>query len=128
MLNGIIHKKGKNMKITQALLLQQFLSTMLNQKGIVGYKIARNLRMINEELIEYNKQREELFKKYGTQEGDSLKIDKDSENYLLFMKEMKPFDDLEVEFNFLKITQDELMNSELTAEQMLILSDYIVEE
>lgn len=116
------------MKITQALLLQNILSTMLNQKGIVGYKIARNLRMINEELIEYNKQREELFKKYGTQEGDTLKIDKDSENYLLFLKEIKPFDDLEVEFNFLKITQDELMNSELTAEQMLILSDYIVEE
>ena len=42
------------MKIKQVDEMQFVLKQMLQVKGIVGYKIARNLRMITDELKEYN--------------------------------------------------------------------------
>ena len=76
------------MKLSQAESLALVLNTMLNVKGIVGFKIARNLRMINEELKEYNEKKEELFRKYGEEKDNQLIIEKDSENYPLFLEEM----------------------------------------
>ena len=116
------------MKLQQADTLLNILTTMLQTKGIVGFKIARNYRMITEELKEYIDKKMELFKKYGKEENGQIIIDKDSENYPLFLKEIEPYNEQEVQFNFRMITEDELANSELTAEQMLILSEYMVEE
>lgn len=115
------------MKLSQADTLLNILTTMLQTKGIVGFKIARNYRMINDELKEFNEKKLELFQKYGKEEDGKLIIDKDSENYPLFLQEIKPYEDQEVEFNFRMITEGELANSELTAQQMLILSEYMVE-
>lgn len=115
------------MKLSQADTLLNVLNTMLQTKGIVGFKIARNYRMINDELKEYNEKKLELFEKYGREENGKLIIEKDSENYPLFLQEIKPYEEQEVEFNFRMITEEELAESELTAEQMLILSEYMVE-
>ena len=115
------------MKLSQADTLLNILSTMLQTKGIVGFKIARNYRMIEEELKEYNDKKRELFQKYGTEKEGQLIIDKGSENYPLFLEEIKPYNDQEVEFNFRMISEEELIDSGLTAEQMIILSDYMVE-
>lgn len=115
------------MKIKQADELAMILSQMLQVKGIVGYKIARNFRMLNEELKEYNEVKQELFKKYGERQGDNLVINKDSENYSLFLDEIKPYEEQEVNFDFRKITDEELQNSDLTAEQILILCEYFEE-
>ena len=115
------------MKLSQAESLALVLNTMLNVKGIVGFKIARNLRMINEELKEYNEKKEELFRKYGEEKDNQLIIEKDSENYPLFLEEMKPYEEQEVSFDFRMITEEELASSDLTAEQMYVLSDYMVE-
>lgn len=116
------------MKIKQADNIAILLSSMLQVKGIVGYKIARNLRMINEELKEYNSIKQELFSKYGELQDDRYVIKKDSENYSLFLKEIEPYENQEVEFNFKKVNDDELQNADLTAEQILILSDIMLEE
>ena len=115
------------MKLQQADTLLNILTTMLQTKGIVGFKIARNYRMISDELKEYNDKKMELFKKYGREENGQIIIDKDSENYPLFLQEIQPYNEQEVQFNFRMITEEELANSELTAEQMLILSEYMVE-
>ena len=112
------------MKIKQAEIIKTVLETMLETKGIVGYKIARNLRMINEELIEYENVKRELFRKYGREENNQLIIDKDSENYPLFLAELKPYQEQEVDFDFRKITEEELENSDLTAQQMMFLMEY----
>jgi len=112
------------MKIQQAEIIKTVLETMLDTKGIVGYKIARNLRMINDELIEYEEVKRELFRKYGREENNQLIIDKDSENYPLFIAELKPFEEQEVDFDFKKITEEELENSELNANQMMFLMEY----
>lgn len=116
------------MKIKQADNIALMLNTMLQVKGIVGYKIARNLRMINEELKEYNQIKQELFQKYGEEKEGSLIIDKSSENYSLFTKEIEPYENQEVNFDFKLITDEELQNGDLTAEQVLILSEYFLEQ
>lgn len=112
------------MKIKQADILANVLQTMLDTKGIVGYKIARNLRMISEELKEYNDIKLELFKKYGEEKEGRYIIDKDSDNYPLFMKEIEPYEEQEVEFTFRKISENELAESGLDANQMLFLMEY----
>lgn len=112
------------MKIKQADMIASLLSTMLQTKGIVGYKIARNLRMINEELKEYNEVKQELFTKYGTEKNGTLIIDKGTENYEKFLEEIKPYEELDVDFDFVKFTEEDYMSGELTAEQILILSEY----
>ena len=112
------------MKIKQVEIIKSVLETMLDTKGIVGYKIARNLRMVNEELIEYEEVKRELFRKYGREENNQLIIDRDSENYPLFLDELKPYQEQEVEFDFKKITEDELAESGLSANQMMFLMEY----
>ena len=111
------------MKIFEAEKLAENLSTMLQEKGTVGYKIARNLRMINDELKEYYELKQELFKKYGTEDGDRIIINKDSQNYPLFINEITPLMNQEVNFDFRKISEEEMEASTLTAEQMYLLKD-----
>jgi len=106
------------MNYSQAEILAINLSTMLETKGVVGFKIARNLRMINDELREYYEYKQELFKKYGEEVDGNLVINKDSENYPLFLNEIKQIADTEVNFDFRKITEEELIDSGLTAKQM----------
>lgn len=115
------------MKNREAESLSIALNSMLDTKGIVGLKIARNQRMINDELKEYYQFKQELFKKYGEEKDGVLVIQKDSENYILFLREVKPLEEQEVNFSFRMITEEELINSGLTAKQMSAIMDYMVE-
>ena len=100
---------------------------MMNERGSVGLKLMRNKRMIDDELKEYYEFEAELFRKYGEEKDGQIVIAKDSENYKKFLEEITPLNDEEVEFNFRKITEDELANSGLTAEQMGVIWDYMIE-
>lgn len=113
------------MKYSQAENLAIALNTLTDIKGIVGFKIARNLRMIQDELREYYQFKEELFRKYGEEKEGSLVIDKDSENFPLFLKELQPLMDAEVSFDFRKITEQELIESGLTSGQMTLLWEMV---
>lgn len=113
------------MKIRHAYDLAVILNSLLKTKGVVGFKIARNLRMIDEELKEYYSVRNDLFQKYGEEVNGQLVINRDSENYPLFMKEIQPYDEQEISIEFRKITEDELAESELTAEQMLLIWEMV---
>ena len=113
------------MKIAQAENLSSSLSLLADIKGSAGLKIARNKRMIDDELKEYYERKQELFKKYGTEEGDILKIDRDSENYPLFMEELKPLMDMEVDFNFRKLMEQELIESGMTSAQMSLIWEMV---
>lgn len=113
------------MKIRHAYDLAVILNSLLKTQGMAGFKIARNLRMIDEELKEYYAKREELFARYGEEVNGQLVISRDSENYPLFMAEMQPYDEQDVEFDFRKITEEEIAGSGLTAEQMLLIWEMV---
>ena len=115
------------MKISQAKQLSIALNTMMEEKGTIALKLMRNKRMIDEELKEYYKLEADLFRKYGEEKDGQLVIAKDSENYPLFLKEIEPLNNEEVSFDFRKITEEELANSNLTANQMAVIWEWMVD-
>lgn len=116
--------KGETMKSTQAETLALSLSLLGEVKGSAGLKIARNLRMINEELKEFYQFKQELFQKYGEEKDGQLIIQKDSPNYPLFLNELAKIDH-EVNFDFRKLTDEELVESGLTANQMALIWEIV---
>ena len=106
------------MKISQAEKLKLALETMLDTKGVVGFKIARNLRMINDELQEYYQFKQELFKKYGELKDGFYSIEKGTPAFDEFMKEFTPLAEQEINFDFRMLKEDELVDSGLSAGQM----------
>lgn len=115
------------MKLSQAEQLSIALNTMMEEKGTIALKLMRNKRMIDEELKEYYKLEADLFRKYGEEKDGQLVIQKDSENYPLFLKEIEPLNNEEVSFEFRKITEEELANSNLTANQMAVIWEWMVD-
>jgi len=115
------------MKQSEAKLLSISLKSM-DEKGKVAVKIARNIRMIDDELKEYYQYEAELFKKYGEEKDGQLVIDKNSDNYQKFINEMQPLDNEEVSFNFRRFTDEELENSSLNVNQVLLLMEYMGEQ
>lgn len=120
------HRKEK-MTILQLEQLGYELRKMKGIKGVVGLTIARNLRMIDDELKEYYEVKNQLFQKYGETQGDQMIINKMSDNYPKFIEEIAPYESQEVNLDFRKVSEDDLSKSELTAEQMYILLDFMVE-
>lgn len=112
------------MKYSQAENLALSLNSLLDIKGSCGLKIARNLRMINDELKEYYQFKAELFKKYGEEKDGQLVVHKDSPNFPLFAKELNELDH-EIDFDFRKITEEELIESGLTAKQMSLIWEMV---
>lgn len=116
------------MKCLEAEKLLFALNTMLDVKGICAFKIVRNKRMLEDELKEYFDFKEQIFRKYGEEVDGQLRVDKDSPKFADFEKEISDLQAQEVEFNFRKITENELAESGLTAGQMSAIWDYMVEE
>ena len=111
----------------QAEKLLNDLSTMLDVKGITGFKIARNMRMIQDELKEYVQFKEGLFRKYGEEKDGQLFVNKDNPNIVEFLAELEKLNQQEVHFDFRKITEEELAESGLTAGQMALIWEWLVD-
>ena len=115
------------MTYAEAEVLGMSLATLLDTKGVLGFKIARNMRMIQDEIKEYIQFKEGLFRKYGEEKDGQLIVDKNSPNYEEFAKELEKLEKQEVNFDFRKITEEELIESGLSAKQMTLIWDYLVE-
>ena len=109
-------------------LLSAFSMMMKNCKGIVGYALAKNVRLLNTELTEYNNIKQELFRKYGEEDKGQLVIKKESDNFQKYLEEIKPYNDIEIEIDFMKVKEKDLIDSGLTGEEMYLLLDYIKED
>lgn len=105
------------------------LSTMSSRsKGIVGYAIARNMRLLSQELTEYHKIKQELFLKYGEQKDGQLYIDKDNENFDKFVSELSKYDVLEIDVDFMQVEEKDLIESGLNGDEMFFLMQYMLKE
>ena len=116
------------MKLAQAELLSIALNSLMDEKGSVGLKLLRNKRMIDDELKEYYEFKQALFKKYGEELDGNLVVSKDSPDFDKFVAELKPLEEQEIEFNFRKITEEELAESNLSAKQMGIIWEWMVDD
>lgn len=114
--------------IIKAEQLAQMLEGMLKDaKGITAYALAKNLRIIKTELQEYLDTKTKLFEQYGTREGDKITIAKDSPNFQKFMDEISIFEKENINFEFRKLKEEDLINSGLNGEQMYLLSEYFID-
>lgn len=108
-------------------LKEVIFNAMKNNDGIVGYALAKNYRLLNQELIEYQDIKQKLFKKYGKDNEGTLIIEKDTKEYNEYLKEISKFDEIEIDIDFMKVDEEDFKNSKLTGEEMNILMDYMLE-
>ncbi len=96
--------------------------------GKFAYAVARNMRKISEELVEYQNLKDKTIFKYGeTNENGSASIQVGSEAFKKFVEEMKEFNEISHEVPIQMITQEELLSSPLNANEILTI-DFMVEE
>lgn len=109
------------MKLKNADAYHSFLVMQQSKEsGMLGFAIAKNMRKLANELVEYDGKRNELIRKYGTPvEGEQYQFT--AENSRRFFEEMKPFDELEIEFEPMTVTEEVFVGGNLTSDQMYSL-------
>lgn len=115
------------MKVTNKdlYIYSQNLNSLMDKvSGKIGYIVSYNLRKIIEELREYEDIRDKTINKFGSvnEETQQFSIKVGSDAYKEYLKEMKPYEDIEHEINFLKINPKDLYDSNLTGKEMLAIS------
>lgn len=109
------------MKMTNAQMFDSI--QVLNQaeeKGVLGFAIARNRRILAEELREYAQKRDELLKEYGTDEGDgrfTIKADK----VPAFSEALRPYAEMTADVAVTQVDAETFCGGNLTSSQMFVL-------
>lgn len=115
------------MKMTNEQILNSIsILSHLEEKGVLGFAIAKNLKKLTEECKEYVEKREELLKKFGTDIGNS-RYEIDPDKVVDFIESLRPYGELEVDVAVMTVSQDVFCGGNLTSSQMLVL-DWMVEE
>ena len=96
--------------------------------GKFAYAVARNMRKISEELVEYQNLKDKTIFKYGEKlEDGSASIKVGSEAYDKFVEEMKEYAEISHDVPIQMVTKEELLSSSLNANEILTI-DFMVEE
>ena len=109
------------MKITNLEALT-FVQTagVLKESGKLGFAIAKNMRKLADELVEYDQKRGEIIQKYGIPEGDN-RYRFTEENAKKFYEEMEEYDAMEFEFQPTTVSEEVFCSGGLTSDQMYAL-------
>lgn len=98
------------MKLTNGTILDiiNTLSKFKNQSGLMGYMIAKNLRMLRAEIADCEKFKDELVDKYGKENEDGAKYisEENPETLQKFLNEFLPVLNCEVDINFYQMDKD----------------------
>lgn len=95
----------------------QSLEPLLDYKGTLGYAAAYNKRKLVQEATEYLIRKDELIKKYGTQDGESYSINPSMDAWKDFEAELLPLAQIEHEIDLMQVDVSEA--KELTGRQMI---------
>ena len=123
------------MKLSNAILVNSInVLSKLNNSILpvkTSYKLSKNIKTIDKEIVLYNEERQKLINKYATKnEAGENKIENGSfeiEDIENFNKEHKELLDIEVDIKIEKINIDELAKSDLTITPgELFLVDYLI--
>lgn len=100
--------------------------SMAEEKGMLGYAIARNRQKLLSEIQEYSKKRDELLKEHGTDVGNG-KFQLQPDQAERFFEALKPYDELEVDVPIMQVTLEVFCSGNLTSSQMFTL-DWMVKD
>ena len=96
--------------------------------GKFAYDVARNMRKISEELVEYQNLKNKAIFKYGeTDETGRAAIKVGSDAFEKYLEDMKDYAEIAHDVEIQMITKDELLSSPLNANEILTI-DFMVEE
>ena len=108
--------KMENIEAYKSFIIMQ----EVTETGLLGFAIAKNMRKLANELVEYDGKRNELLQKYGTPaEGNRYEFTK--ENAKRFYDEMAQYDNLEIEFEPMTVFEEVFCGGNLTSDQMYAL-------
>lgn len=96
-----------------------------NEKGKLGYVIARNRRKIEEEIKEYSALRDEAVKKYCTATDEPGRYSVTPEAAAKIDGELSQYSGIEFEADIMTVSPKELYGGGLTSRQMYSL-DWMV--
>ena len=97
-------------------------------KGKLGYAVARNIRKISDELIEFENLRLEHIRKYGTvNENGECVIKKDTEEYEKFLTDMQEYVTIAHDVDIHMVDAEEIFKSDLTADEITTI-DFMINE
>ena len=110
---------------------QMFDSLMIllqvEEKGMLGYAIARNRQKLVSEVQEYTKKRDELLQEFGTNVGNG-QFQLQPEQAERFFEALKPYDELEVDVSIMQVTPEIFCSGNLTSTQMFELGWMVKED
>ena len=109
------------------------LRPILSHRDKIGYIAARNYRILDDCLIEFQVFRDELIKKYGEVDKDesgndlpTLSINVSSPNFKQFCDELEPFNNMEHEVDLMMANFDDAIGC-LSGEEILAI-DWMLED
>ena len=91
------------------------------EKGMLGYAIARNRQKLIPEIQEYSKKRDELLKEYGTDIGNG-QFQLMPENAARFYEALQPYSDLTADVPVMQVSPEVFCSGNLTSSQMYTLN------
>ena len=111
------------MKMTNAQMHDSIpvLAQAKDEKGLLGYAIAVNLRRLATETQEYSRKRDELLAEYGTDAGGG-KYNLTAEGAAAFYAALEPFAQIETDVAVLQVEPAVFYGGNLTSGQMYTLS------
>lgn len=123
-------KKLKNIQMDQMI---NSLQKVLSHRDKIGYYAARNYRILNDSLIEYQNFKNSLIAKYGTTDVDSdgnelqtISIKVGSQKFDDFLKELEPFNNIEHEVELMIAKYEDAIGC-LSGEEILAI-DWMLED
>lgn len=103
--------------------------TVLSQceeKGMLGYAIARNRQKIAAEVLDYSRKRDELLREFGKDIGNG-QFQLEPENAARFFEALQPYSDLTEDVPVMQVSPEVFYGGNLTSSQMFVL-EWMVSE
>lgn len=97
-----------------------------DEKGMLGYAIARNRAKLVSEIQEYSRKRDELLREFGDDIGNG-QFQLAPQNAAKFFEALKPYSELTCDVPVMKVSAEVFYSGNLTSSQMYAL-DWMVEE
>ena len=96
--------------------------------GKFAYAVARNIRKIADELVEYQNLKDKTIIKYGEEnDNGTSSIEVGSEAFKKYLEEMSEYTNITHDVPIQKIDQDTLLSSKLNANEILTI-DFMIQE
>lgn len=118
------------MRMTNAQIFDSIpvLAQAKEEKGLLGYAIAVNLRKLSAEVQEYSKKRDELLEKHGHQVEEAGRYALTPAEVTAFNAELQPYAELETEVAIMQVAPEVFYSGDLTSAQMYALTWMVKED